>query len=156
MRLTGWLVLSVLFLLPGYVGCSRSQPEPTPAPSRSAAEQPAQPPVPPYYESADAARPFPKTLSPRFFRNPYVARAYQIAREIPDVLAQLPCYCWCDKIGHRSLLDCYASDHGANCLICIKENLLADELARKSRSAAEIRKAIIRGDWRRVIFSGRG
>jgi len=150
MRLLAWLVLSVLFLLSGYVSCSRSEPEPTPV-----AEQPAQPQVPPYYESADAARPFPATLSPRRFRNPYVTRAYQIAREIPHVIAQQPCYCWCDKIGHRSLLDCYVDEHGANCLICIKENLLADQMTRKGQSAAKIRSAIIRGDWRKITLSAR-
>jgi hypothetical protein len=44
---------------------------------------------------------------------PAVARAYQIASQIPGVIAQQPCFCYCDKFGHRSLLDCYASDHGA-------------------------------------------
>jgi hypothetical protein len=29
------------------------------------------------------------------------------------VLAQQPCYCYCDGYGHGSLLDCYASYHGA-------------------------------------------
>jgi len=29
------------------------------------------------------------------------------------VLAQQPCYCWCDKFGHASLLDCFATEHGA-------------------------------------------
>ena len=42
------------------------------------------------------------------------ARAYQIAREIPDVLDQLYCYCECDKhLGHKSLLSCFTDDHGA-------------------------------------------
>ncbi len=70
--------------------------------------------VPPYHESAAAAKPFPNLLPAAYFRNyPLVARAYQIASEIPEVIAQQPCYCYCDKFGHRSLLDCYASDHGA-------------------------------------------
>ncbi len=72
------------------------------------------PPTPPYHRSAAAARPLPRTLPPDYFRrSPLVARAYQIAGEIPTVIAQQPCYCRCDKFGHRSLLDCYASDHGA-------------------------------------------
>jgi hypothetical protein len=42
------------------------------------------------------------------------ARAYQIAREIPDILDQLYCYCECDKhLGHKSLLSCFTDDHGA-------------------------------------------
>lgn len=69
--------------------------------------------VPPFHESEEAAEPLPRTLSPAYFRNPYVAQAYRAAQRIPGVLAQQPCYCQCDKIGHRSLLDCYVSTHAA-------------------------------------------
>jgi hypothetical protein len=70
--------------------------------------------TPPYHESAEAAKPFPQLLPAAYFRNnPLAARAYQLASEIPEVLAQQPCYCYCDKYGHKSLLDCYASDHAA-------------------------------------------
>ena len=70
--------------------------------------------VPPYHESAAAARPFPPLLPAAYFRTtPLVAKAYQLASEIPEVLAQEPCYCYCDRYGHKSLLDCYASDHAA-------------------------------------------
>lgn len=40
--------------------------------------------------------------------------AYKAAAEIPDVFAQVSCYCGCDKShGHRNLLDCFVDDHGA-------------------------------------------
>jgi hypothetical protein len=40
--------------------------------------------------------------------------AHQVAREIPDVLDQLYCYCQCDRhLGHRSLLSCYTDGHAA-------------------------------------------
>ena len=40
--------------------------------------------------------------------------AHQAARDIPDVLDQLYCYCQCDKhIGHKSLLSCYTDGHAA-------------------------------------------
>lgn len=40
--------------------------------------------------------------------------AHQVAREIPDVLDQLYCYCECDKhMGHKSLLSCYTDGHAA-------------------------------------------
>ena len=40
--------------------------------------------------------------------------AYKIAAEIPEVLADVSCYCGCDKSqGHRNLLDCFVDDHGA-------------------------------------------
>lgn len=111
-----------------------------------------QPPVPAYYASASAAQPYP-TLIPatNFRRYPLVERAYQDAAEVPGVFAQQPCYCHCDKsAGHHSLLDCYASDHAAGCLICIKEALLVEQMTQRGKSPAEIRQAIIRGEWQIV------
>jgi hypothetical protein len=70
--------------------------------------------IPPYYKTAEAAKPFPSLVPAAYFRRyPLVERAYQIAAEIPEVIAQQPCYCYCEGHGHHSLLDCYASDHGA-------------------------------------------
>ena len=40
--------------------------------------------------------------------------AHQVAREIPEVLDQLYCYCGCDRHGgHTSLLSCYTDGHAA-------------------------------------------
>lgn len=41
------------------------------------------------------------------------ALAYQVARDIPDVLDQLTCYCACASYGHVSLLSCYTDGHAA-------------------------------------------
>lgn len=106
--------------------------------------------IPPFYQSAEAAKPFPPTLPPEMSQKPAVARAYQVAKEIPAVLAQQPCYCSCDRVGHRSLLDCFASRHAESCLICTNEALLAERMTRAQKTRAEIREAIIRGDWRLV------
>lgn len=98
---------------------SPSAPSGSPAPTATTHVELTPPPaakpgVPPYHNSAEAAKPFPRLLPATYFRShPVVARAYQIASEIPGVIAQQPCYCYCDKFGHRSLLDCYASEHGA-------------------------------------------
>ena len=70
--------------------------------------------TPPFYKSAEAAKPFPRLVLPSRFRDyAPAANAYQIAAHIPGILAQQPCYCHCESFGHRSLLDCYASDHAA-------------------------------------------
>ena len=82
------------------------------SPSREPASRQAEK-IPPFLESEEAAKPFPATLSPASFTNPRVARAYRVARELPGMLAQQPCYCHCDRFGHRALLDCYRTDHGA-------------------------------------------
>jgi hypothetical protein len=52
------------------------------------------------------------TLDPAGFSG-QAALAYQVAREIPEVLDQLECYCACEQYGHVSLLSCYTDGHGA-------------------------------------------
>ena len=53
------------------------------------------------------------TLDPARFVGK-AALTHQIARDIPDVLDQLYCYCECDKhVGHKSLLSCYTDGHAA-------------------------------------------
>lgn len=62
---------------------------------------------------APARRSLPTTLSPGRFTGK-TARMYQIAREIPEILDRLPCYCGCDKSsGHAGLLACYIDSHAA-------------------------------------------
>lgn len=53
------------------------------------------------------------TLDPARFVGK-AATAHRVAREIPDVLDQLYCYCACDKHqGHKSLLSCFTDGHAA-------------------------------------------
>ena len=43
-----------------------------------------------------------------------VREAYKAAADIPEVFAGVSCYCGCEKShGHKSLLYCFADDHGA-------------------------------------------
>lgn len=111
--------------------------------------------VPPYFASAATAHPFPRLLRAADFREyPTVQHAYSVAALIPRVLAQQPCYCHCDQMGHRSLLDCYASQHAAYCGVCLKEALLAGQLTEQGQDPATIRQKIIRGAWGNVRLSG--
>ena len=108
-------------------------------------------PIPAHYQSAGDAQPLPKTLAASVFSDPKLARIYEIAERIPEILAQQPCYCYCDRgHGHRSLLDCQRDNHSAGCAVCRKEVLLADRMSRMGLSAKEIRASIIRGDWKQV------
>ncbi|GBE05278.1 MAG TPA: hypothetical protein ENG95_06355 [Nitrospirae bacterium] len=54
-------------------------------------------------------------LSPAQFSDPFIAGAYQIAQDIPQVLDSLKCYCFCDSepFNHKSLLSCYVGTHAA-------------------------------------------
>ena len=57
--------------------------------------------------------PRPATLSWALFSGD-AAKAYQIAREAPELLERMPCYCGCYvNPGHRNNLDCYTDRHGA-------------------------------------------
>uniref|UniRef100_E6PXV4 Uncharacterized protein n=1 Tax=mine drainage metagenome TaxID=410659 RepID=E6PXV4_9ZZZZ len=108
-------------------------------------------PVPHFFASLLDAKPLPQTLDPKQFSNRYVVAAYQAAKQIPEVLARQPCYCHCDRSrGHRSLLDCFASHHGSDCDICVKEALFVSQEQRKGKSPEQIRSEIIQGGWRTI------
>lgn len=77
----------------------------------------------------------------------YQQVAYDLAAKIPGVLYQLPCYCYCDKIGHKSLRTCYESDHAAHCSTCLKEAYFAYFETKKGKTPKQIRAEIIKGDF---------
>ena len=106
--------------------------------------------TPEYYTSVQRAKPFPKTLPPSAFGDPTVARAYEIAKRIPDVLVQQPSYCFFVDRHHESLLECFRTNDAARCKVCLMEAYLADKMNRSGKSAAEIRSVIIAGGWRSV------
>jgi Protein of unknown function with PCYCGC motif len=144
-------LVAVAFLwlaLPGGVQTAGQQAAKSGTPSPNASKEP----IPPYFKSVKAAKPLPHVLpASRFAGRPVVVRAYEVAGKIPEVLVQEPCYCGCDKhAGHHSLLDCYASDHTAGCAICVKEAFFVYEMTKLGKSPAQIREAIIRGDWKTV------
>jgi hypothetical protein len=63
-------------------------------------------------KSIDPKTGLPKTLDPDLFKGK-AKRAYQVAREIPEILAQMPCLCECEAFGHENLLDCFIDSHAA-------------------------------------------
>jgi hypothetical protein len=82
------------------------------------------------------------TLSPYYF-NGSIAAAYRIAKEIPEVLDSLYCYCDCKKhMGHKSLLTCYVDTHAVRCDICLDEAYMAYEMHNQGKDTVEIRKAV--------------
>jgi Protein of unknown function with PCYCGC motif len=84
------------------------------------------------------------TLDPDQYVGP-VRQAYQVAKKSPALLAQLHCYCGCDKIyGHQNLLDCYRVTHAASCEICVGEALMAEQLSEQGSPVDQIRDAIRR------------
>ncbi len=84
------------------------------------------------------------------FKYPYQVHAYELASKIPAVLTQLPCYCYCERIGHKSLHTCFESDHGAHCGICMKEAFYAFQQTKAKKTPAQIRDGIIKGEWKSI------
>jgi hypothetical protein len=83
-------------------------------------------------------------------RYPYQSHAYELAAKIPKVIYQQPCYCYCDRTGHRSLHSCFEGTHGAECSTCMKELYYSYQMTMKHKTAAQIRKGIIAGEWKQI------
>ena len=64
-----------------------------------------------------------------------VLTGYEIAVKQPQLLAKLPCYCFCEEtMNHRNLAYCFLKtgsflgnfdDHGSNCNVCNGEAMMA-------------------------------
>jgi hypothetical protein len=92
--------------------------------------------------SGDAGAQLRITLDPKNFQgNP--RQAYEVAERDPALLAQLHCYCGCDKtLGHKSLLDCFRDTHGSTCAICCGEAIDAEAMASRGMPIEQIRDAL--------------
>lgn len=98
----------------------------------------------PAYQSAAETTKLGPTLSPEQFIGK-TREAYKVARQIPATLAQLPCYCECDRgYGHKSLHSCFEDEHASHCVVCVDEALLAYQLqTREKMTPEQVRQQII-------------
>jgi hypothetical protein len=98
----------------------------------------------PAFQSEEGAKTLKPTLKPEIFTGA-VRAAYAAVREIPQTIAQLPCYCRCDRsVGHKSLHSCFEDEHGANCGICMNSALMAYKLEKEQKlKPAQIRERLI-------------
>lgn len=127
---------SSLFGVVLVLACAAPEPEPPPA------ESPALQQAPAIQSPADATRPN-KVLDPSNFSDPQVKRAYAAARQYAHVLESIYCYCRCkENIGHRALVECFESDHGAHCDVCMTEAITAARMTEQGKTPQEIQKAI--------------
>ena len=91
----------------------------SPAGSADDADSSVQPIVTPGLEDrmvlpARPQRPRPVTLNPAaFVDQPEVQASYQAAKDSPEALENVACYCGCfSNSGHRNNLDCFKDNHG--------------------------------------------
>ena len=101
------------------------------------------PPVPAFMDASQVGDLPPTLPAEKFFGKS--REAYAAAKEIPGTLAQLPCYCYCDKaFGHKSLHTCFVDDHASQCAVCVDEALLAYRLQKEEKKTPEqVRQIII-------------
>lgn len=147
-KLSLWiLALAVVLSSLAFIQCSPSseerrslsqQSEPSPSSHTSSTAR-----VPAHYEARPSLDSLGPILPPQGFTGKTRA-AYQAVKEIPQTIAQLPCYCHCDRsIGHKSLHNCFEDDHAAHCVVCVDEALLAYRLEREGLTAPQIRDRIV-------------
>jgi hypothetical protein len=86
---------------------------------------------------------------------PVTRAAYEFAARHPDVLKHVPCFCGCERNGHRNNEDCFIarrnadnspewSPHGIGCGICIDVAREAARLHKEGVPLAGVRAAIDR------------
>ena len=97
--------------------------------------------VPVFHENVDTltlpAVKDPSTVAPE------ARAAYTIVQNKPKLIAQLPCFCYCERWGHGSLHDCFVTEHAVTCDVCMNEAIQADQLDRQGVPIAEIRETIV-------------
>ena len=82
-------------------------------------------------------------LSPTLFNDEKTRAAYQVAKDIPEVLEQLPCFCGCmTSFGHKNNLFCFKDQHGSGCSICQDIALDARKMHDQGLSITQIQDGI--------------
>jgi hypothetical protein len=146
-----WLLILAIILLLGaaivFVGPRMSN-KATPIADDHTSHTPAGPTtpvkvVPAHFEQAPSRSSLASTLAPEKFEG-LTRDAYKAVREIPVTIAQMPCYCHCDRgFGHKSLYSCFEDDHAAHCAVCVNEALMALKLEKEGKTAPQIRDQIV-------------
>ena len=84
-----------------------------------------------------------EVLSPALFTDEKTRAAYQVAKDIPEVLEELPCFCGCmSSFGHKNNLFCFKDQHGSGCTICQDIALDARKMHDQGMKIAQIQENI--------------
>lgn len=85
-----------------------------------------------------------------------VQQVYEFAARHPEVLQYVPCYCGCERIGHKGNHECFIKSraasgqvlewdaHGIGCAVCLEVGKRAMLLFNEKKSVADIRATIDR------------
>jgi hypothetical protein len=151
------VAIAAMVAVVGLFAYSRSgQPEQIAQPAQQSAAAPAaDPPAPalgPHPQEDLPPLPFQAYPPPR---SPDVVRAaYRFAAEHPEILSYVPCFCGCERAGHRGNEDCFVKarneqgdviewdPHGLDCAVCLDVANEAMQMNRSGASVRDIRSAI--------------
>jgi hypothetical protein len=81
------------------------------------------------------------TLAPELFVGK-AREAYQAAKEIPEILKYLPCFCGCFGQGHRNNLYCFHDGHGEICDECQEIALIGKRMHGEGATIEKIVEAV--------------
>jgi len=152
------LVLAIV----GLVAYTRSgQPEPAAQVAQAATppaiiDPPAAAKLGPHPQASLPPLPFQAYPPPRPMET--VRAVYKFAAEHPEILSYVPCFCGCERGGHRGNDDCFVKarnaegdvtewePHGLDCAVCLD---VANEAMQMTRSGASVRdiRAAIEKKW---------
>jgi hypothetical protein len=122
------------------------------APAADAPQAVAAQPLKPHKQAKLPPLPFQAYAPPR---PPDVVRAaYVFAAEHPEILSYVPCFCGCERGGHKGNEDCFVSrrndagdvvewePHGLDCAVCLDVARDAQQMYSSGASVRDIRSAI--------------
>jgi hypothetical protein len=155
--------IALALAIVGLVAYTRSSPEEPvqTAPAAQAAaivDPPAAARLGPHPQANLPPLPFQAYAPPRPMET--VRAVYKFAAEHPEVLSYVPCFCGCERGGHKGNDDCFVKTrnaqgdvtewepHGLDCAVCLD---VANEAMQMTRSGASVRdiRAAIEAKWNR-------
>ncbi|MEP7309237.1 MAG: PCYCGC motif-containing (lipo)protein [Acidobacteriota bacterium] len=83
-----------------------------------------------------------------------ITAAYRFAAEHPEVLTYVPCFCGCERSGHKGNEDCFVKSraangdvsewepHGMECNVCVDVATQAKQMYSSGASVRDIRAAV--------------
>jgi len=136
--------------------CSSSE-EPAPSaapPSVTSSAVPQKRPAPVTFEVAPDLPPVPGIIYTGARPAEVVRAAYLFVAQHPEVMSYMPCFCGCERMGHRGNEDCFVSrrdaagrpreweTHGLICEVCLDVATRARQMHNSGASVSAIRAAI--------------
>jgi hypothetical protein len=149
-------VKTVTLLALTFVGAC-SSPERSATPPDALTKTPSVPPValqPLSFEVASDLPPVPGNIATAARPPAVVKAAYLFAARHPEVLKYMPCFCGCERAGHKGNDDCFVEKrdatgkpsewvtHGMVCEVCIDVATEAMQMHSSGASLAKIREGI--------------